>query len=207
VIAFGCVRPADRGGESLLVDSRALISALDSTVVDEFEARGVQYIRRMGLGIDRHWKDIFGTDSRSEVEARCAADDCTFRWRSASVLETVCVRRATVIHPLTGARCWFNQAQHWHWQCLEPHVRQDLLGLLGKEMMPRECRFGDGTMIPDEMMAHVMDAFRSLEIEVPCGCGDVLLVDNLATAHGRNPFEGARELLVSMGTVRWENLR
>jgi hypothetical protein len=130
------------------------------------------------------------------------AQDCSFRWLSADVLETVGVRSATVFHPVTGDECWFNQLQHWHWQCLDPDVRNNLIATLGKNMMPRDCRFGDGSTIPDDVVQHILDRYKSLEVEVACTVGDVLIVDNLAMAHGRNPYEGRRELLVAMGSLR-----
>lgn len=202
MIAFGVLRAAENGGESLLVNSRLMLSQLDPLVVEEFRAKGVQYVRRMGLGIDRHWRDILASASKAEAEAHCSKEGVAFRWLDADVLETRVTRRATVSHPVTGEECWFNQVPHWHRQCLEPEVRRDLLSLLGEEMMPRDCRFGDGSVIPNVTVNHILETYHSLEVPIAYQEGDVLIVDNVATAHGRNPYEGKRELLVAMGHLR-----
>lgn len=204
LIAFGFVRPADQGGESLLADSRRMLACLDRSVVDEFEAKGVRYIRRLGLGIDRHWKDIFATDSAAEAEKRCVAQNCAFRWLGRDVLETECTRSATVLHPATGEACWFNQVPHWHWRCLQAEVKRDLMAILGEDRMPRDCRFGDGSVIPDAVVDHILETYQSLELAVACRQGDVLIVDNLAVAHGRNPYQGTRDVLVAMGVLHAE---
>ncbi|CAM5680436.1 Non-ribosomal peptide synthase OS=Streptomyces alboniger OX=132473 GN=CP975_33875 PE=4 SV=1 [Streptomyces alboniger] len=69
------------------------------------------------------------------------------------------------------------------------------------EELPRSCRFGDGTAIPDEAMHEILRVYRELEISFPWERGDVLLLDNILTAHARNPFRGERELLVAMGDM------
>lgn len=199
IIAFGCVRPADKGGDSLLVDARAMVKALAPSVVEEFRRKRVRYVRRMGLGVDRGWKDIFGTASRTEVEARCAAQDFSFRWLGNNVLETVSVRDATLIHPDTGIECWFNQIQHWHPRCLDPQDRKDLVTLLGEERLPRDCSFADGSRISDAVMDHILETYAAQEWRIACRAGDVLIIDNVSIAHGRSAYQGPRELLVAMG--------
>ena len=68
--------------------------------------------------------------------------------------------------------------------------------------MPRNCYYGDGTRIADEDMASILEVYRQLEVSFPWQRGDVMVLDNLLTAHGRNRFEGERQLLVTMGDMR-----
>jgi alpha-ketoglutarate-dependent taurine dioxygenase len=154
----------------------------------------------MGLGIGRTWQQVFRTEDRLKVEAACRAQRFDYVWLDEDVLETSCVRPAMTRHPVTGTECWFNQAQHWHVACLDPMLRQDLLDLFGANRMPRECTFGDGAPIADSIMEEILTAYRASEVAVQWQTGDVLIVDNIATAHGRDPYRGARELFVAMGT-------
>jgi alpha-ketoglutarate-dependent taurine dioxygenase len=199
IISFGCVRPAERGGESLLVDSRTMLRQLNPDIVAEFKARGVQYVRRMGNGLGRHWRDILAARTKAEAEQRCRAQDCAFRWLSGDVLETTAVRQATVVHPITGEESWFNQVQHWHQRCLTAEDREAMLAMLGEKGMPRDCRFGDCGRIPDDVVDHILKTYAANEVAIACRAGDVLILDNVAMAHGRSHYVGKRELLVAMG--------
>jgi alpha-ketoglutarate-dependent taurine dioxygenase len=123
----------------------------------------------------------------------------TCEWKAGNLLRTRCVRPATVRHPRTGEWTWFNQAQHWHISCLDPATRESVVALFAEEDFPRNCYYGDGSTIADEEMRAVLDTYAQLEVVFPWERGDILLLDNLLTAHGRNRFSGERKLMVAMG--------
>ncbi|GAA2359964.1 TauD/TfdA family dioxygenase [Dactylosporangium salmoneum] len=200
-IWFCCARPAASGGETPLVDSRAVYDRLDAGLRDEFAAKGVCYVRNYGTGIGLDWPDVFRTGDRAQVEARCAAEGLRWQWRG-DRLRTEAVRPAVVRHPGSGARSWFNQAQHWHLACLNERTRASLLATFPADELPRTCTFGDGSPIPDAAMAEILRVYQELEVVFPWQAGDVVMLDNFAVAHGRNPFTGPRSLLVAMGDMR-----
>ena len=96
---------------------------------------------------------------------------------------------------------WFNQAQHWHVSCLDEAPRDSVRALFSEQDLPRNCYYGDGTPIPDSHMAHILDVYRRLETAFPWQRGDVMLVDNVLAAHGRNEYAGRRKLLVALGDM------
>lgn len=198
LIWFCCTLPAESGGETPIVDSRAVHRRLDPTLREEFTAKGVMYIRNYGSGLGLDWRRVFQTDSRAEAEARCLKHGLEFVWHG-DRLRTRTVRPAVVRHPRTGEHSWFNQAQHWHTACLGPEARSALLDAFAPDELPRTCRFGDGTPIPDDAMAEIIGVYADLEVSLPWERGDVMMLDNVLTAHARNPFCGRRELLVVMG--------
>lgn len=203
-IWFCCARPADSGGETPLVDSRAVHRRLDPAVREEFTAKGVMYVRNYGTGLGLDWRDVLRTGDRAEAEARCARQGLRHEWHG-DRLRTTAVRPAVLRHPRTGEWSWFNQAQHWHTACLSAEVRESLLSTMAPEELPRGCRFGDGTEIPDEAMHEILRVYQELEVSFPWERGDVMLLDNILVAHARNPFRGERELLVAMGgMVRYQ---
>ncbi|MER5443570.1 TauD/TfdA family dioxygenase [Streptomyces sp. NPDC002790] len=53
-------------------------------------------------------------------------------------------------------------------------------------------------MIPDEYVTHIRDVGLELAVDVDWREGDVLVIDNVLTGHGRRPFEGTRRILVAM---------
>lgn len=199
-IWFCCTRPADAGGETPIVDSRAVYTRLDPDLRAEFVAKGVTYVRNYGSGLGLDWRQVFRTQDRAAVEAHCVAHRLDFEWRE-DRLRTTAVRPAAIRHFRTGEWSWFNQVQHWHLSCLNEPTRESLLATFPVDELPRTCAFGDGTPIPDEAMAEICRVYRELEVATPWARGDVLMVDNILAAHARNPFRGERKLLVAMGEM------
>jgi hypothetical protein len=57
--------------------------------------------------------------------------------------------------------------------------------------------FGDGSPIPESYVAHVEEVIWKNLVIFPWKKNDVLAIDNFSTSHGRLPFEGKRNILVS----------
>jgi alpha-ketoglutarate-dependent taurine dioxygenase len=197
-ILFCCSQPALEGGETPVADSRKVFELIDPEVKREFIHKQVMYVRNYSDGLGLSWQTVFQTDSRAAVEDHCRRNGLDFEWKSGDRLRTACVRPALINHPKTGAISWFNQAQHWHVSCLDPTVRDSLLAAFETDDLPRTCLFGDGSTIPDAFMDHILDVYRKLEVTFRWRQKDVLLVDNVLTAHARNPFVGPRKLFVAL---------
>ncbi|AKT41220.1 TauD/TfdA family dioxygenase [Chondromyces crocatus] len=198
-LVFGCEIPADSGGETPLVDSRRMFRELDPGLRDVWLRKGVMYIRNFGEALGLPWQQVFGTADRAEVEHICAAEQVEYEWRAGGQLRTRAVRPAAIPHPTTGEWSWFNQMQHWHVAALAEGTRASLGSLMAEEDFPRGCTFGDGSPIPEEHVQQVLDLYGVLEVVFPWRKGDILLLDNVLVAHARNPFAGARRLLVGLG--------
>ena len=201
-IIFCCAEPPTWGGETPIVDSRRVFERIPAEVRDVFLSKGVMYQRNYGENLGLSWQAVFKTTDRSEIEERCRRNRMEFQWKSGDRLRTRCVRPAVIRHPVTGESSWFNQGQHWHISCLDPETRRSLEALYAEEDLPRNLYFGDGSPIPGEYMNAILDVYRELEVSFPWRKGDVMVVDNVLAAHGRNPFEGPRKILVAMGNMR-----
>lgn len=199
VLMFSPVVVATSGGRTPLTDSRELLRVLDPAIVNLFRERGITYVRRFGNGIGLPWQKVFGTESRSEFEARATSAGVEVDWGVGDSMTTRTVRPAIVTHPLTGELAWFGQPAHWHPACLDEETREALVDVLGADNLPRDCSFGDGSVIPDSVMAELVAAHESIERSFDWMVGDVLFVDNVLSAHARDPYEGPRRLLVVMG--------
>ncbi|HEX6719148.1 MAG TPA: condensation domain-containing protein, partial [Pyrinomonadaceae bacterium] len=68
LIWFYCVKAADEGGESPIVDCRQVYRELDPSIRDRFERKGLMYVRNFTDGLDVSWQRFFQTDDRSKVE-------------------------------------------------------------------------------------------------------------------------------------------
>jgi alpha-ketoglutarate-dependent taurine dioxygenase len=201
---FCCITPAATGGSTTLADGRAMLARLAPETVRQFEQRGVTYVRNLhgGSGMGKSWQSTFETTERAVVEAYCRAGDIGFTWSGDGDLRLVQHRPATAIHPVTGARVWFNQVDQFHPSTNPPEVYEAIQEIYGDDpfAMPQYGCFGDGTPIPDALLDEVRAAATALTVAFPWERGDLLMIDNMLTMHGRSPFTGARKILVAMSS-------
>ena len=97
-----------------------------------------------------------------------------------------------------GSFCWFNQIAFLNEWTLAEDVREFLVDTYGEDGLPFNTRFGNGDPIgPDivQLLNGVYEANTPREAWQP---GDLLLVDNIRSAHAREPYDGQREVLVGM---------
>jgi alpha-ketoglutarate-dependent taurine dioxygenase len=159
---------------------------------------GVSYVRNYGTHLDLPWQEVFQTNDRSAVEDYCRGQDIAIEWKPDGTLRTSQTCQAAIAHPITGEMVWFNQAHLFHISNLEPHVRHSLLSELGEEALPRNAYYGDGAPIEDAALGEIRAAYDAEEIVFPWQNGDVLMIDNMLSTHGRRPFSGPRRVIVGM---------
>jgi alpha-ketoglutarate-dependent taurine dioxygenase len=206
-MVFACLQAPTSGGETAVADAAAVLADLPPDIVSRFERDGWLLIRNYGETIGVPWQQAFGTDDPAEVEAYCRANDTEFEWTE-SGLRTRQVRTAVAHHPVTGQRLWFNQIAFLNELTMDPDVREYLAMVLGPDGLPFTTRYGDGEPIPAEVVDVINEVYQRHTAATPWQRGDLLLVDNLRTAHSRQPYEGDREIVVAMGTpVRRSDIR
>lgn len=195
---FACLHASSEGGATAIADAADVLEALPADLVARFERVGWILSRRYNEDIGAAVGDVFGTDDPHRVEAYCRANGIAAQWDSDGSLVTRQRRPAVVTHPGSGRRCWFNQVAFLSEWTLDPDVREFLLDSYGPEGLPFTTSFGDGTPIgPDvvELLTHVYTTHTRREAWQD---GDLLLLDNIATAHSREPHSGVREIVVAM---------
>jgi alpha-ketoglutarate-dependent taurine dioxygenase len=201
-LLFGCIIPAEHGGETPLVDSRTLLQALSPELIERFRSKGVKYIRNLhgGRGVGPSWQETFETEERQAVEAFASAKGIKIQWKADGGCRVEQVRPATAIHPRTGQEVWFNQADQFHPSTLPRPVYESIAALYGtqEEELPQTACFGDGTPIELDMLESIRQATAAHMVLFPWQSGDLVLIDNMLLAHGRMPFKGPRRILVSM---------
>ncbi len=196
---FASALVAEIGGETPLADSRKVLARIPKDIVERFEQHGVMYTRNFTPGLDVSWQQTFQTSDRTAVESFCRRAGIESHWLNDDSLCTRQVAQATSVHPDTGEKVWFNQAHLFHHSALPHDVGEALLDLVGEDGLPRNAYFGDGSRIPEEILAAIRSAYDAEKRYAAWQLGDVMLLDNVLTAHGRNPFSGSRRVLVTMG--------
>lgn len=198
---FFCGRDGFRGGETPIVDCRRVYRGLPDPLRARFDRLGLVYLRNFIPGVDVRWQDFYRTDSKAEVEARCRAEGVELTWKTDGGLRTRTRAPAVIRHPLTGEPSFCNQILLHHTACLDARTRKALLAVLTPTDLPRSVCFGDGSPIADEVVAELLGLIARTGARFAWRRGDVLLLDNLSTAHARSPFEGDRQILVAVGDV------
>jgi len=197
-IVFCCQQPAASGGETPIADCRRVARALDPAVRERFMARGWMYVRNFGTGFGLDWRTVFQTGDRAAVERHCREHGIEAEWRPGDRLRTRAVRPAFARHPKTGEQVWFNHAAFFHVSTLEPEIREALLAELDEDELPANSYYGDGSPIEPATLDHLRSLYERASARFPWQRGDVLLLDNMITAHARAPYGGARKILVGM---------
>ncbi|MFK0289758.1 TauD/TfdA family dioxygenase [Streptomyces sp. NPDC090442] len=207
-LVFCCLRPAATGGATPLADARKVLGRIRADVRAGFAERGVRYVRNYGTGLGMSWCEAFQTDRRARVERYCQERDIEVEWVGGDRLRTVQVRPAIAVHPGTGAQVWFNHAVFFHVSSLPAEVCGAVRAQFAEADLPVNTYYGDGEPIPDEVLDHLRAAYAAERTAVPWQSGDVLLVDNLLAAHGREPYTGDRLVAVAMsGPLSWDAAR
>jgi alpha-ketoglutarate-dependent taurine dioxygenase len=195
---FFCAEPARVGGATPLADSRKVFEAIDRRVRERFIEKGVMYVRNYRRGLDLPWQTVFQTTDRAEVERYSAQVGMSCEWRDDDSLRTTQVRHAVAIHPTTKETVWFNQAHLFHVSSLGRDVRESMSALYADEDLPRNSYYGDGTPIEASALDEIRRAYDEHATAGEWQQGDLLLLDNMLTAHGRTPYQGQRKILVAM---------
>ena len=201
-ILFYCQEAAPVGGETNLVDCRDIHESLDPVLREKFRAHGLVYARCFNPGLDVSWQEYFRTTRREDVEKRCRENGIQWEWIGEDGLRTRQWRPAIARHPGTGVSVFFNQIQLHHPSCLDVGLRESISSILDEENWPRNVFYGDGSRIEDEVVQELSTLYARRAVSVVWKPGDVLLVDNMLTAHGRSPYRGRRKIAVAMGQMQ-----
>src|SRR6266404_2841810 len=198
LMLFACLIAPTDGGETPVADSPAVLHALPRELVERFERVGWLLIRNYNDEIGASIAEAFGTDDRRAVESYCHANAIKFEWQPDGALRTWQRRSAVVRHPRTGQRCWFNQIAFLNEWTLDPELREYLVDVFGEDELPFNTRFGNGDVIGAEIVQTINETYQAHTVCERWEAGDLLLVDNIRTAHARESFEGPREVVVAM---------
>jgi alpha-ketoglutarate-dependent taurine dioxygenase len=197
LMLFACLVAPTGGGETPVADSPNVLNALPADLVERFERVGWLLIRNYNEDIGASIAEAFGADDRRTVESYCRANAIQFEWQPNGGLRTWQRRSAVVRHPRTGQRCWFNQIAFLN-EWTDPELREYLVDVYGEDGLPFNTRFGNGDPIGADVIEVIDKVYEENTARERWQAGDLMLVDNVRTAHGRESFEGPREVLVAM---------
>ena len=198
LMLFACLSAPSKGGATAVSDSPTVLNALPAELVARFERDGWMLTRSYNDEIGASFAEAFGTEDRSAVESYCRANAIGFEWQPDGGLRTWQRRSAVVHHPVTGQRCWFNQIAFLNEWTIDPEVREYLVDMYGADGLPFNTRYGNGDPIGEDVVQLLNQVYEENTVREQWQPGDLMLVDNVRTAHSREAYEGPREVLVAM---------
>jgi alpha-ketoglutarate-dependent taurine dioxygenase len=198
LMLFACLTAPSAGGATPVADAGSVLDALPAGLIERFERVGWLLIRNYNNEIGATIAEAFGTDDRPSVESYCRANAIEFEWKADGALRTWQRRSAIVRHPVTGRNCWFNQIAFLNEWTIDPELREYLVDCYGEDGLPFNTRFGDGEPIGADIVQTINEVYAAKTKREPWQSGDLMLVDNVLSAHARERFEGPREVIVAM---------
>jgi alpha-ketoglutarate-dependent taurine dioxygenase len=200
-IIFFCLTPPGTGGETPVLDGRPFLSKLDPVLAAGLENRGIKYIRNLhgGKGIGLSWQTTFETNDKAAVELFCQNNQINFTWLEGDALRLEQTGPVFLEHPVSKKLVWFNQAEQFHPSSNTEEVYESLKELFEDGDFPITAVFEDDSAIPETLLDNIRAVAKKEMVALPWEKGDIMIMDNIAALHGRNPFTGQRSILVSMG--------
>ena len=195
---FYCLRPAERGGATLIADGRKVLSLLNPELTARVGRKRIMYMRNYGDGLGLTWQAAFQTENKLAVEDYCARKDIDFEWKDGNRLRTRQIFDNIATHPATGEQVWFEHAAFFHISSLEPAVCESLLAEFEEDDLPFNTYYGDGSPLEEVVLVEIREAYRQVAVRFAWQQRDILLLDNMLTAHGREAYAGERKILVAM---------
>lgn len=197
-VFFFCKHAAETGGETPLCRSDMLFSAMQEQapyLAEVFQEKGVKYTTHMpaeddsASGQGRSWKSTLSVESTKECEDKLASLGYSWEWLEDGSLRATTPVMPAVVKLENGVLVFYNQ------------LIAAFMGWKGVRENPSSAiTFGDGSDIPADGLELIVSLSKQFTFDLPWQDGDVALVDNYLTMHGRKPFGGERkrEVLVAL---------
>jgi len=196
---FFCEEPAEDGGVTPLCRSDVLWDRLAARCPEfacDCAEKGLRYSHVMPSesdarsGMGRSWQSTLTATSRAEAERRLQNLGYSWQWLDDGALRATTPVLPAVHQLPSGRKSFFNQliaaSRGWKDSRNDPS---------------KSITFGDGTPLDRDAVATASQLADDLTFDIPWQQGDVALVDNFVTMHGRRTFSGTRKVLASLIAV------
>lgn len=188
---FFCKAAADSGGATPLCRSDQLFSELkriEPNLAESFKSKGLKYTTTMpeeddhASGQGRSWRSTLSAQTIEQAESKLSQLGYSWQWSSDGSLKAITPVLPAVRTLSNGKDVFYNQliAAYMGWQGV-------------KEDPSSAIAFGDGSLIPTAILETIVELAKNFTYDLNWQDGDVALVDNKMTMHGRRPFDGTRK--------------
>ena len=190
---FFCHSPAETGGATPICRSDHLFEAINirkPELAKQFIDKGVRYTTHMPAennsdsGQGRSWKDTLSVDSIKAGEAKLTELGYDWLWLQDGSLKATSPILPAVINN-NGHLVFYNQ------------LIAAFMGWKGVRENPSlALQFGDGHAILADDLLDIANWAEEFTFDLQWQAGDIVLIDNRRSMHGRRPYSGDKKRLV-----------
>jgi alpha-ketoglutarate-dependent taurine dioxygenase len=200
--AFMCELPAQEGGATPISDCRSFDQILPDYLVRKLREYGVTYIRNFGPESTIAWRESYGVVDQEGLEKYCAFRGMRVVWRGEDHPTVYTDLPAFRNHVDSGEECFFNNIVVASSHALPERERNMLRSIYKDEMQfPINVTFGDGSPITETDINVLLKAYERRTLTFSWKRKDVVIADNMLTAHGRHSYVGPRKIIVRVNRL------
>ncbi|MEO0343246.1 MAG: TauD/TfdA family dioxygenase [Pseudomonadota bacterium] len=205
-LLFHCVTAARVGGRTPISSLEYLTQQIPEAIKAKVSEEGVRYVRRMGTVPGHEWQTVYRTDDADALTQKLLSEDTEVEWEG-DVLITTRQLPGFIKSVGTSASFWFNALYSSNALTIPQAQLDFLIANFGADKLPNTTYYGSGEALPQHDFVQIERAYRQSTAAFDWQDGDLLWLDNLRYAHGREAFDGDREVLVILGDPKnWADL-
>jgi len=209
--AFVCFKAAETGGEFLVADGRRIFEELSEGLIQKIAGKGIRYsvMELPFFGFLEGLPELIEKPVASFIQgaAEFAINskvdfDVKLLWGQSDYDNTRMLQArapsqpGVILHPETGEPHWFCNV-HSHSSVLRKK-RESLYGAErfedgASQINKSDMFYGDDADLTTEELDEMDDIITNNIKYIKMSEGDVVLLDNYKTMHGRNVFDGTRK--------------
>jgi alpha-ketoglutarate-dependent taurine dioxygenase len=213
---FFCKSAADQGGATPICRSDQLFKALESELPElakKFEDKGLRYTTQMPSkdnstsGQGRSWASTLNVETKQQAEEKLAELGYDWQWQTDGSLRAVTPVLPAVLSLSSGKKGSGTKDSGTKDSDKKVFYNQLVAAYMGwagvREEPSRALAFGDGSAIPKEALERIAALSEKFTYDLQWQDGDVALLDNKITMHGRRPYSGERkrQVLVALAAA------
>ena len=217
-IFFYCITPPTEYGETPVFDCAQILANLSPQLHDKVSKLGMLYQRYFVakpvrfFNVYKTWMDAFGATTKKEVELACEQQGMKYEWQADGSLLTQSSMPGVIEHPVSGAQCLsltlyngtaapydmrtfahrFNPIKRF---ALDAFIRSQYV----KKNVFMRTLWGDGSAISGAETRAILDAAWQASTLFKWHKGDLLMLDNMCTGHGRLNVTKPRMIAAALG--------
>ncbi|TVZ39273.1 TfdA family taurine catabolism dioxygenase TauD [Alteromonadaceae bacterium 2753L.S.0a.02] len=198
-VFFYCKNPASALGSTPLVDCRRVFQSIPEHIKERFRREKLMYVRQFSSYMGIPWQKAFNVDSKNDLEDYCKNNHIdNVEWKDDGTPKLSYLRNTAIKHPQTGEFCWFNHGVFFNVHAMEQKLKDIFLSAFTEDELPYNTYYGSGDRIEKNVVDIISDIYYKNSVSIPYESNDVIFVDNILVAHGREPYEGDRKVYVTM---------